>query len=370
MRAILSFVVVLSLAQSTRLKIVVVEGEDAVNIIQQRTAVAPIVEVRDRNNLPVAGVAVAFAIIGTTASFPGGQALVVTTDVAGRATAGGLTPTANGAFQIDVTATYQGQTATTTITQTNFATVQEAAQAGRTPSQSGSGASAATAGVGATAGAVRATPAGTAAGSAAAGAAGGGMSAATIAIIAGAAAGGAVAAKKALSGSSSSSSSAPSGPTSFIVAGLFSGNLPVTSTGTGPGGVLVCNYNVVVSGSLRMALTQQDASVTGGLTGNGTDTVPPQSSCGLSLPGGGSEAFTLSGPVIGSPSNLRYSQTVNLSGQATMVHSFSGTLNAGVVTGTLTVTFNQQVSINQPPPFPGVIVVNATGSTTIPVTLR
>jgi hypothetical protein len=42
-------------AQGKGLKIVVVEGEDAVNIIQQRTAVSPIVEVRDDNDLPVAG---------------------------------------------------------------------------------------------------------------------------------------------------------------------------------------------------------------------------------------------------------------------------------------------------------------------------
>lgn len=37
------------------LRIVVIEGEGAVNIIQQKTAVRPLVEIRDRNNLPVAG---------------------------------------------------------------------------------------------------------------------------------------------------------------------------------------------------------------------------------------------------------------------------------------------------------------------------
>jgi hypothetical protein len=37
------------------LRIVVIEGEDAVNVIQQKTAVAPVIEVRDRNNLPVPG---------------------------------------------------------------------------------------------------------------------------------------------------------------------------------------------------------------------------------------------------------------------------------------------------------------------------
>ena len=45
------FVLVASLgiisAQSPDLKIVVIKGEDAVNVIQQRTAVAPVIEVRD-----------------------------------------------------------------------------------------------------------------------------------------------------------------------------------------------------------------------------------------------------------------------------------------------------------------------------------
>jgi hypothetical protein len=357
MRLILSAVLILSLAQGAGLKIVVVEGEDSVNIIQQRTAVAPVVEVRDRNDLPVAGVAVLFAINGGGASFPGGQALTVTSDAAGRATATGLTPTGNGAIQIDVTATSQGQTATATIHQTNFATVREAQRAGRTPSQTSNSAAAAAAG--ATAGVVGR-----------AGGGGGGLSGAAIAAITAAAAGGAIVAKKALGGGSSSSEhSTPSGPTTVNVSGPFSGNLPVTSTASGPGGVVTCNYNAAMSGSLRMTLTQQDASVAGTLTGNGTFTVPAQSACGVALPGA-SEPFTLSGAVTGSPSSLRYSQTVALSGQASMMHSFSGTLNAGVVTGTLTVTLNQQVSITQPPPVPGVVVITNTGSTAIPVTLR
>jgi len=39
-----------SAQKPTALRIVVIEGEDAVNIIQQRTAVGPIVEVRDDND--------------------------------------------------------------------------------------------------------------------------------------------------------------------------------------------------------------------------------------------------------------------------------------------------------------------------------
>ena len=42
-------------ARAAALKIVVLEGEGAVNIIQQKTAVAPVIEVRDRNDQPVSG---------------------------------------------------------------------------------------------------------------------------------------------------------------------------------------------------------------------------------------------------------------------------------------------------------------------------
>ena len=44
--------------QDASLRIVVIAGEGSVNIVQQKTAVAPIVEVRDRNDLPVAGATV------------------------------------------------------------------------------------------------------------------------------------------------------------------------------------------------------------------------------------------------------------------------------------------------------------------------
>ncbi|MEX2270277.1 MAG: hypothetical protein WD690_02310, partial [Vicinamibacterales bacterium] len=54
------------------LRIVVIEGEDAVNVIQQKTAVAPVVEVRDQNGLPVPGAVVRFTIGGGNASFTGG----------------------------------------------------------------------------------------------------------------------------------------------------------------------------------------------------------------------------------------------------------------------------------------------------------
>jgi hypothetical protein len=126
-------------AQGNALKIVVIAGEDAVNVIQQKTAVAPIVEVRDRNDLPVAGATVVFTINGSGAAFGASQTLTVVTNAAGQATATGLTPSATGAFRISARATFQGQTATATIAQSNVMTATEAAKAARPGSAASSG---------------------------------------------------------------------------------------------------------------------------------------------------------------------------------------------------------------------------------------
>jgi hypothetical protein len=156
--------------------------------------VAPVVEVRDRNDLPIAGVPVTFAIGGSkSATFAGGlQQITVTTNAAGRAAVTGLNPLGPGAYQINVTAAYQGQTAAATITQTNFTTAAQAAQAGRTAGQAAqSGGTGGGAGGGAT---------GAAAGGAGGAAASGGLSALAIGgIVGGAAAGGLLAVRAATS---------------------------------------------------------------------------------------------------------------------------------------------------------------------------
>src|SRR5262245_2785554 len=95
-------------AAQTNLKIVVIEGEGAVNVIRQKTAVAPLVEVRDRNDQPVAGAVVTFAVRGGRATFSGARTLSVTTNAAGRATATGFTPTGSGTLQIGASASFQG----------------------------------------------------------------------------------------------------------------------------------------------------------------------------------------------------------------------------------------------------------------------
>lgn len=111
-------------AAESELRIIVLEGEDGVNVIKKKTAVRPVVEVRDRNNSPVAGAAVVFLLPqhGPGGNFlTGGKMVTVITDSAGRATAGAFQPVGTGQFKMTITASHQGRTASTTITQTNAA---------------------------------------------------------------------------------------------------------------------------------------------------------------------------------------------------------------------------------------------------------
>ena len=110
-------------AQGEDLRIVVLEGEDGVNIIGQGTAVPTVVEVRDRNDLPVLGASVVFLLgEGGTATLNAGLSQVaLTTNALGQA-AVTVNPLASGAVQLQVSAAFQGQTATAAIVQTNVAT--------------------------------------------------------------------------------------------------------------------------------------------------------------------------------------------------------------------------------------------------------
>ncbi len=105
------------------LNLVIVQGEGAINNIRQRTAREPIVQVEDENHRPIAGVAVVFTLpsSGPSATFPGGvTTLTTTTNDAGQVVARGLQPNqVQGNFQIRVTASRNGQTASATISQAN-----------------------------------------------------------------------------------------------------------------------------------------------------------------------------------------------------------------------------------------------------------
>jgi hypothetical protein len=143
------------------LKIVVLAGEDGVNIIKAKTAVKPVVEVRDKNNQPVAGLSVTFLApeSGPHVAFAHGSTTFTTvTDASGRATVHIMKPIGQGAFKIGVRASLQGHIATATIAQTNYMTAAAATAAGA-GGAAGAG-TAAGAGAGAAAGAGTAAAAG------------------------------------------------------------------------------------------------------------------------------------------------------------------------------------------------------------------
>ena len=110
-------------AQPPALRIVVLEGEDSVNIIERGTAVPTLVEVRDRNDLPVSGATVVFLLGdgGTATLNEGLQQVSVTTNALGQAEVA-VNPVASGPVELSVSATFGGETATAAIVQTNFAT--------------------------------------------------------------------------------------------------------------------------------------------------------------------------------------------------------------------------------------------------------
>ena len=111
------------------LHIVVLAGEGGVNIIKAKKAVAPVVEARDKERRPVAGLYVTFIApnSGPHVTFAHGSSTCSTvTDANGRATVHDMKPVGQGAFKISVTASFQGQTATTAIAQTNYLTIAEA----------------------------------------------------------------------------------------------------------------------------------------------------------------------------------------------------------------------------------------------------
>lgn len=124
--ALLGTLLALQAGQSqpaAKLNIVILEGQGAVNNIRQRTAREPVVEIQDENHRPVAGAAVTFILpsAGPSGVFPNGANIFTTvTDEKGQAAALGLRPNnMRGEFQIRVTASYQGQTASASISQTN-----------------------------------------------------------------------------------------------------------------------------------------------------------------------------------------------------------------------------------------------------------
>jgi hypothetical protein len=130
-------------ASTGPIRIAIVEGDGAINNVRQRVARETIVQVNDENNRPVAGALVTFALpnSGAGGSFPnGGRVANLLTDRAGRAVAPRFTPNnVAGDFQINVTASYEGQTATSVISQTNATAVGSATSSASAATSGGGG---------------------------------------------------------------------------------------------------------------------------------------------------------------------------------------------------------------------------------------
>ena len=107
------------------LNLVVLEGEGATNNIRQRTAREPIVQVQDENHKPVAGAIIVFTLPSNGAGgvfANGAKTLSMVSDNQGQAVARGFRPNGlKGQYQIRVSASHQGQTASTSIHMTNAA---------------------------------------------------------------------------------------------------------------------------------------------------------------------------------------------------------------------------------------------------------
>ena len=111
-------------AQGPGFRIVVVEGDNAINNVSQRTTREPVVRIEE-DGRPVAGAIVTFQLpnTGPGGTFLDGKTLMaISTEADGLAVGRGLRPNAIvGQFTIRVTASYRGETASADITQTNAA---------------------------------------------------------------------------------------------------------------------------------------------------------------------------------------------------------------------------------------------------------
>ena len=116
------------------LNIVVIAGNNAVNIVKDAATSIVTVEIRDMDNHPVAGAVVNFASpdSGPSVLFPNGaRAFSVVAEANGRATVQEGEPIATGPFTVTVAAEFQGRVATAQIRQENYLTYADAERAHR-----------------------------------------------------------------------------------------------------------------------------------------------------------------------------------------------------------------------------------------------
>lgn len=109
--------------QQQRFQLVVLRGEDAQNNIKKGRATKAVVEVRDRNNKPVAGAAVLFLLpdTGPGGSFVGGtQTASVTTNSLGQASVTYKPNNVPGKFNMKVTVRNGQNETSISVPQTNL----------------------------------------------------------------------------------------------------------------------------------------------------------------------------------------------------------------------------------------------------------
>jgi len=109
-------------ATSETLKILVLQGQNAVNSIRDGLVTEPVVEVHDENDQPLEGADVAFELpaTGPGGSFPGGKfTTTVKSNLQGQAGATFMLNPMPGKFAIKVTASLRNRTGHATINQTN-----------------------------------------------------------------------------------------------------------------------------------------------------------------------------------------------------------------------------------------------------------
>lgn len=115
------------------LKIVVLQGEGALNNIKTNSATEPVIEVRDERDMPVAGADVTFQLplAGAGGFFPGRKlTLTGRSNDRGQAAGTGFIPNdVPGRFNIKVGAASGNRAASTVISQTNTTDIAAAARA-------------------------------------------------------------------------------------------------------------------------------------------------------------------------------------------------------------------------------------------------
>ncbi len=119
--------------QSPALRIVVLVGENAVNVIKKGTVVMPVVQVLEQSGKPVVGAEVTFFAPADGASMQftdGSRSSTIATDAEGKASPVGGVALNAGEFEYRITAVFRDLRATAAIQQTNVTSQGSLAKSG------------------------------------------------------------------------------------------------------------------------------------------------------------------------------------------------------------------------------------------------